>query len=276
MGEANFYYFICLNPARSVYTDIKSFESVMMEELVVQLTKALMLHAVDLSAITNSQVMIVIETPTGDRFWSANGKLRNEFVQTGRLSNREWGMKEVNADADKDAPALVESPAPAAPASAPKHDPSQAPAPTFGANAAAAAHPPSSAPSMSFAQRNQFFQQQQQQLSLPPPPQQQLSLPPPPQQQQQQQQQVPEQAQPDQKRPFGAYDSMEMEAKRLRPDQPGTFGGGMSANTPASSSGRPFNAGGGGGGPTPSSMSMTPQFPLSSLSANQPPPASMT
>ena len=36
-----------------------------MEELVAQLTQALMLHAVDLSAITNSQVMVVVETPTG-------------------------------------------------------------------------------------------------------------------------------------------------------------------------------------------------------------------
>ena len=36
-----------------------------MEDLVAQLTQALMLHAIDLSAITNSQVMVVVETPSG-------------------------------------------------------------------------------------------------------------------------------------------------------------------------------------------------------------------
>ena len=38
-----------------------------MEDLVVQLTQALMLHAVDLSAVTSSQVMIVVETPSGKK-----------------------------------------------------------------------------------------------------------------------------------------------------------------------------------------------------------------
>ena len=37
-----------------------------MEDLVVKLTKALMMHANDLFDLTNSQVMILIETPSGE------------------------------------------------------------------------------------------------------------------------------------------------------------------------------------------------------------------
>ena len=37
-----------------------------MEEMVVKMTKALMLHAKDLFDITNSQVMILVETPSGE------------------------------------------------------------------------------------------------------------------------------------------------------------------------------------------------------------------
>lgn len=66
--------------------------------MVVKLMQALMSHADELFAMTNSQVMLLVETPSGTRFWSANGKLRNEFDHEGRIKKRSWGMKEIQCE----------------------------------------------------------------------------------------------------------------------------------------------------------------------------------
>ena len=64
--------------------------------LVTSLSK----HAHRLIDIANMQVMVFMETVDGERFWSGNGKLRHEFVNTGKLSNRSSGMFEVEVRMD--------------------------------------------------------------------------------------------------------------------------------------------------------------------------------
>jgi len=44
------------------------------------------------------KAFIIVENEDGDRFWAANGKLKNEFINTGQMRRRTWGMFEVRHD----------------------------------------------------------------------------------------------------------------------------------------------------------------------------------
>jgi len=44
------------------------------------------------------KAFIIVENEDGDRFWAANGKLKNEFINTGQMRRRTWGMFEVRDD----------------------------------------------------------------------------------------------------------------------------------------------------------------------------------
>ena len=52
-------------------------------------------HASRVLAIAKLKVLILIEDGDGNRYWSGNGRLRNEFVKEGKVENRYWGMFEV-------------------------------------------------------------------------------------------------------------------------------------------------------------------------------------
>jgi len=131
---------------------------------VVKLTKALMMHANDLFDLTNSQVMILIETPSGERVWSANGRLRNEFDKEGRILNRSWGMKEVLVESSVNSASLLEDKRPETPPAA-QPPPAASPAKSV----AASAPMPSSSSSTPFPRdAHEFLQQQQRQLAMPP------------------------------------------------------------------------------------------------------------
>ena len=66
-----------------------------MDDVSQMLVTSLFKHAHRILDIANLQVMVFVENWDGDRFWSGNGKLRNEFVTTGKLSNRSTGIFEV-------------------------------------------------------------------------------------------------------------------------------------------------------------------------------------
>lgn len=132
---------------------------------MVKLTKALMMHANDLFDLTNSQVMILVETPSGERVWSANGRLRNEFDKEGRISNRAWGMKEVIVESSINSTNLLDEKRPETPPVV-QPPPSASPA----KSASALVPTPSASSSSTPFPRNahEFLQQQQRQLALPP------------------------------------------------------------------------------------------------------------
>ena len=55
-------------------------------------------HALRILDLAGLQVLIVAENSEGDRFWSANGKLGGEFVNEGKIENREWKMFQIKDD----------------------------------------------------------------------------------------------------------------------------------------------------------------------------------
>ena len=52
-------------------------------------------HAFRLADLAQLKVLIILENEDGERFWSANGGLREEFVNEGKVENRFWGIFEV-------------------------------------------------------------------------------------------------------------------------------------------------------------------------------------
>jgi len=62
------------------------------------ITRALVNYANRLLAVANLKMILMIEDENGDRFWSATGKLKKEFMHTNRLERRPWGMFQVRED----------------------------------------------------------------------------------------------------------------------------------------------------------------------------------
>ena len=71
-----------------------------MANIAVSLTQSLSTHAFRLLGVADLQVLIVVEDPNGNRIWTANGKLRNEFVNEKKIENRSWAMVELEFEND--------------------------------------------------------------------------------------------------------------------------------------------------------------------------------
>ena len=66
-----------------------------MANVAVSVTQSLAQHAFRLLGIADLNALLVVEDPNGNRLWTANGTLRNEFLNEGRIDNRKWAMEEL-------------------------------------------------------------------------------------------------------------------------------------------------------------------------------------
>ena len=66
-----------------------------MANVAVAVTQSLAQHAYRLLGLAELNALIVVEDPNGNRLWTASGRLRNEFLQEGRLEFRKFAMEEL-------------------------------------------------------------------------------------------------------------------------------------------------------------------------------------
>ena len=69
-----------------------------MANVAVSVAQSLAQHAFRLLGIADLNALLVFEDSNGNRLWTANGKLRNEFTKQGRIDHREWGMMEIRIE----------------------------------------------------------------------------------------------------------------------------------------------------------------------------------
>ena len=65
-----------------------------MEQKPQELFSTISSYVIALLDTAQLKVLLVAENGDGERYWAGSGKLRNEFVNEGKIDNRSWGMLE--------------------------------------------------------------------------------------------------------------------------------------------------------------------------------------
>ena len=73
---------------------IRSVRHFQMDQKPQELFSTISSYVIALLDTAQLKVLLVAENGDGERYWAGSGKLRNEFVNEGKIDNRSWGMME--------------------------------------------------------------------------------------------------------------------------------------------------------------------------------------